>query len=74
MADYDFRDAGEVVIEERHEYKKQLSRDASSLISKLEAFKGTFDTVYASSTESQKANLDTAFLNFKRDAKTALGL
>jgi len=74
MANHDFTDPIQAEIDTKHGYRKQLSQQSGQLVSQLASFKGMFDTLYAMSTTGEKATLDAKFLEFKLDARNALGL
>ena len=74
MSTYNFRDTVSEALETKQEHRKDLSRSADDLISKLTKFKGVYDTLYSLSTTDEQAALDVKFNEFKLDAKTALGL
>ena len=74
MSTYNFQDTATEALEAKREHRKDLSRSADDLISKLTRFKGVYDTLYSLSTTDEQAVLDAKFNEFKLDAKTALGL
>ena len=74
MSTYNFQDTATEALEAKREHRKDLSRSAGDIISKLTRFKGVYDTIYALSSVDEKAALDAKFNEFKLDAKNALGL
>ena len=74
MANHDFTDPIQAEKKTKQGYREQLSQQSGQLVSQLESFKGMFDTLHTMSTSGEKATLDAKFLEFKLDAKNALGL
>ncbi len=74
MANHDFTDPIQEEIVTKRDYRKQLTQQSGQLVSQLTVFKSTFDTLHSMSTEEEQVILDAKFLEFKLDAKKAIGL